>query len=122
MGSFPGEKATGPLKKRPFFMVQTGLYEIAQRACPSAQDVWRMEDRNKKTHVALEVVQCPSSCFVFLRKYARMQHASLPDSTICFPGWRQVRREPIARAGGTTLCQTGMVWDVWGGGRGRIQG
>ena len=35
-----------------------------------------------------------------------------------FSNGRRVRREPRAREGGTTLRQTGVMWDEWGGGRG----
>jgi len=32
-----------------------------------------------------------------------------------FANGQRVRREPRARAGGTTLRQIGVVWDEWGG-------
>src|SRR5579859_478103 len=81
----------------PSFMLQTGCTKsrngpvLLHGVCGE----WKIRDENERR--SLEVVQWPSSRFVFPGKCARMQHASLPDSTICVPMWRQVRREPTAK-------------------------
>jgi hypothetical protein len=66
-----------------------------------------------------EIVQCPSSLFLSFRKYARMRHQ--PSNQVVKIDYKPEAGRlgiPSPVASGINLRQTGIRWDVWGGGRG----